>query len=337
MNKRNLRDRGSGAIRGWWVILPTALILILVLALTSTSQAAPAPQPQPLLTQLLFQEQQTPCQSCHPEEQAAWKNSVHAQAVLDPAFQEQLGKSHNQEACLACHTTGFDAGHGTFMAEGVTCEACHGAYKEGHPKSETMQLPMESATCRMCHTAAFEQWETSQHAANQIDCFDCHQAHTQGLRLGSQEKLCAACHSDEQTNLAHSKHGISGVDCMSCHMSSQMKETSDTGGIELAMSNHSFTVASDVCIRCHADSSHPETAANQLNTSTQAEEAAPASELQSRRLAELEQQVTAAEKQAGDLRNLAVLGMGLTLGIGGALGMVVGVGGATLLRRRKTQ
>ncbi len=185
----------------------------------------------------------------------------------DPAFKDELLQSHDPSVCLPCHTTGFDKGTGEFHAEGVTCEACHGAYKEGHPKAETMQLPMESTTCRTCHQTAFAQWEVSQHAEAKIDCYDCHQAHTQGLRLGSIEKLCSACHTDEQTDAAHSMHGISGVDCASCHMSEQMKDAADlTGGARTSMSNHTFAVASDVCTRCHTGAAHKSTGSSQTVT-----------------------------------------------------------------------
>lgn len=319
----------------WLPVLPTLVIAALILVLTNSAQAAPAVQPV-RLTNLLFQAEEPLCQTCHVEEYEAWKNTTHANATLDPVFQEQLSKSHNQESCLACHTTGFDSGSGQFMAEGVTCEACHGAYKEGHPKAETMQLPMESDTCRLCHLTTFTQWETSQHAANKIDCFDCHQAHTQGLRLGSAEKLCAACHSDEQTQLAHSVHGITGVDCVGCHMTA-VKTTAHPTSTTAKLSDHTFIVASDVCVRCHASSIHSASGANKALTTTppNVELATQATAQQNQRIAELEQALNQAQAHNTDLRNLAIVGMGLTLGVGGVVGLLLGVGGAALVARRK--
>ncbi len=324
---------GRRSARAWLPVLPTLIIAIVVLTLTSNAQAAPVVQ-RVRLTELLFQTQEPLCQTCHVAEYEAWKNTTHAKATLDPVFQEQLSKTHNQEACLACHTTGFDSGSGEFMAEGVTCEACHGAHKEGHPKAETMQLPMESNTCRLCHLTTFAQWETSQHAANRIDCFDCHQAHTQGLRLGSQEKLCAACHSDEKTRLSHSVHGITGVDCNGCHMTPQAGTVNHPTGSTTQISDHTFTVASDVCVRCHSSSIHS-TTENPKTTASNAASTALAAELQSQRVAELEQALNAAQQRTTDLRNLAIVAMGLTLGVGGMIGLLLGVGGAVLLARRK--
>ena len=103
--------------KNWWIVLPTAVILLAALVLTSTSQAAPAAEAQTLAPQP--QEQELPCQGCHPEEHTAWQGSPHASAAGDVS--------------------------GSLPA-GVTCEACHGKYKEGHPKAETMELPMESTT-----------------------------------------------------------------------------------------------------------------------------------------------------------------------------------------------
>lgn len=340
-----LRNRRS-TLKNWWIVLPTAIILMMALALTSTSQAAPAVEAQPLLTRLLFQEQELPCQGCHPEQYAAWQGTTHANAAMDPAFKDEFLKSHDPSACLPCHTTGFDTGTGEFHAEGVTCEACHGAYKEGHPKAETMQLPMESATCRVCHGTAFDQWETSKHAESKIDCYDCHQAHSQGLRMGNVENLCSACHSDQQTEAAHSIHGISGVDCASCHMSEQMKDISDpTGGANASMSNHTFAVASDVCTRCHTGAAHKtdgvgQTGLSQTTGATSVGTAATttqADELKSQRVQELEQQLNEAQKRTTDLRNVAVVSMGLSLGVGGVVGLLIGIGATALLGRRKPQ
>ncbi len=81
-----LRDRRS-VLKNWWIVLPTAVILMAALALTSTSQAAPVVEAQPLLTQLLFQEQELPCQGCHPEEYTAWQGTTHANAVMGPGVQ----------------------------------------------------------------------------------------------------------------------------------------------------------------------------------------------------------------------------------------------------------
>ncbi len=329
---------------GWPALLLPLLIAAVVLALTETTQAAPslAPAISPS-DHLTFQQSQPTCQSCHPQEYADWQNTVHARAALDPAFKAQFDKSHNQGDCLKCHTTGFDKDSGKFVWEGVTCEACHGPYKQGHPAAETMQLPMESDTCRLCHQAAFEEWEKSKHAQKNIECFDCHRAHTQGLRTGSAETLCAACHNDQQTRFAHSLHGIGGVECGNCHMASTPKNTAGTtslAGAEIEAKSHLFRVPADVCNRCHSNTIHPAAGTSQFDvarpvalarTSDQAASAVGAA-----REAELEAQVTELQGRLTALRDAAVVSIGLSLGFGGFIGLLLGIAGMSLWSRRRS-
>jgi hypothetical protein len=284
------------------------------------------------MSQLLFEEQKPLCQSCHPKEYEDWQGTMHAKATLDPAFQDALSKSANQAACLTCHTTGFDTGSGEFLSEGVTCEACHGPYQEGHPNAATMQLPMESETCHVCHQDTFAQWEKSDHAAKNIECFDCHMAHTQGLRTGSEEKLCSACHSDRQTEFAHATHGIEGVNCTACHMAPADETEATVMPGQAPVRNHNFKVGSDVCAGCHQDTIHSaQPGAGQTNVSLdvnrQVEEA--------NRVPELEQEVTGLETRVRGLQNMAVVGMGLAFGVGGFGGLVLGIAGAVVVRRRQ--
>jgi formate-dependent nitrite reductase cytochrome c552 subunit len=152
------------------------------------------------------------------------------------------------------------------------------------------------------------------------------------------QNLCSACHTDEQTTMAHSTHGISGVDCASCHMSEQAKGAADAAGsTKMTISNHTFAVASDVCTRCHTGSAHKSVGLTQTTGTTGASASIPVAELQSQRVEELEQQLNDAQKRTNDLRNVAVASMGLSLGVGGVVGLLVGVGATALLGRRKSQ
>jgi len=304
--------------------------VVLALSLTQSTSAAPVSQPRPLISDALVAEQHPLCQSCHPDEYEAWKDTVHAKASLDPVFQEQLVQSHNQQTCLACHTTGFDTGSGEFLSAGVTCEACHGLYKAGHPAAETMQLPMASDTCRMCHLSTFEQWEQSKHAERGIECFDCHMAHTQGLRTGSEEKLCSACHADRQTEFAHATHGISGLNCASCHMATETEGTTVNG--QAAVANHNFQVAANACAQCHQDTIHVSNKLPQLRE-TVAELDANQLQEKAARVPELEQANDDLEHRITALRDVAVVSMGLAFGVGGFIGLLVGILGMALWRR----
>lgn len=280
----------------WPAIVPTIVMLVLALSLTAVTNAdttaAAAADAQAIA--------QTPpgtpvCESCHEETGVIWEKSTHA----------GTGK--------------------------VTCESCHGQYKEGHPKAETMLLPMESETCHGCHADAFGEWETSKHGEKNLDCFDCHPAHSQGLRLATEEELCSSCHTDQNTVQAHALHDITAVNCTGCHMavSEREKQAAALEG-KTAVSNHSFTVASDVCIRCHSSAA---AASNQSGAPNRGESALQL-QIATEQVAELEAQLNTAQAQATQLRRNAIAGMGLTLGIGGFLGLILGFIGALLISRR---
>jgi formate-dependent nitrite reductase cytochrome c552 subunit len=150
------------------------------------------------------------------------------------------------------------------------------------------------------------------------------------------EKLCSACHTEEETKLSHEVHGISGINCVSCHMKAEKVPSADGSGTT-TMSNHSFQVASDVCAGCHSGSIHSEDSAKAVQVSTKAEETAQQVALQTQRIAELEAQVNADRQRINDFRNIAIVSMGLMLGVGCVVGLIVGVGATTLLSRRKVQ
>jgi hypothetical protein len=307
------------ASTGRLAISAVLLIFLWMLSAAGAVSAAPAPQ------------QQGPeCQSCHPGEYDVWKSSKHAGAGLDPVFQEQLAKAHNQDECLTCHTTGVETGDG--------CQACHGTYQAGHPSSATMKLPVQSdAMCRTCHEAAYSGWEKSAHAEKEIECFDCHLAHTQGVRTGSVDTLCAACHSDQGTPAAHSRHGINGVNCTSCHMAKQMTATAaGEGGAQISASSHSFKVAADVCAQCHGSTIHATGGAkapgNLQVFATVEGQAQPAAE---KGFAELRAEIISLQKRLTALRDAAVIGIGLAFGVGGFMGLVVGLAGVGLWRRNR--
>jgi hypothetical protein len=260
------------------------------------------------------------CQDCHPDEYELWQDSTHASAVSDPLFQAALEKEPNQEACLECHSTGSDSATG----EGISCEACHGAYVEGHPGAATMALPMESKTCQSCHRASFEEWEESTHGASNIECFDCHLSHSQGLRTGSEETLCSACHEMRQMETTHVTHRIDGLECSGCHMQPQTTDPHNGMAIPVRSSTHGFAFDSDACLECHnqvAISNTSEMPPTAMGATAAVQAASSADQIQS------------LERRLASLRNIAVAGMGLAFGIGGFLGLVAGLVVMALVRR----
>lgn len=117
------------------------------------------------------------CRECHQAEFAAWSQSNHAQAIVDPVFQINMQKADKPADCFACHTTGYDADTGRFLLAGITCEACHGPFRAGHP-DEYMVIPVSPDRCGDCHTDHLIDWQAGDHGGPDQSCIDCHQVHS---------------------------------------------------------------------------------------------------------------------------------------------------------------
>ena len=151
--------------------------------------------------------------------------------------------------------------------------------------------------------------------------------------MPTEEELCSSCHSNVETELAHAVHDITAVNCSGCHMAVSEREKAEAASEGVSVvSNHSFTVASDVCIRCHSSAA----AATESGTGGAPTRGETTRQLQvaNERIEELETQVNTTTAQAAQLRRNAIVGMGLTMGIGGFLGLVIGFAGALLISRR---
>ncbi len=275
------------------------------------------------------------CAECHQAETEAWQTSPHAQALKplnhheDTTCAEEPGSEGC--ACLSCHTTDFDPAQGTFTYGGVTCEACHGAYVEGHPQNGVMQLDVDSSVCQECHVDTHQEWLASSHGEANVQCISCHLSHSQEFRL-TDENLCGSCHRDHVSDFAHAAHHNAGITCTNCHLSSPASADSTTGG---AAPSHSFAVSSDTCVTCHGQTIHEEEAAPAAPVSApevaQASLApapgAPAQEL----VAKLEM----AEHTNDTLKAVSVTSLGLGIGIGGMLGIILMLVFGCIGRRRE--
>ena len=196
-----------------------------------------------------------------------------------------------------------------------------------------MQLPLDSDTCHVCHQDTFTEWQSSAHAANGIECFDCHMAHTQGLRLGSEEKLCAACHADLETQYAHRPTALRES---IVRIATWPRMTKRRPAPWWACRNRRGAIPSP---------SHPMCvpAATRARSIRLRRRLRPATWPchQSRINADATGQVSGLQKQIADLqqhvkslRDVAVVSMGLSLGFGGFLGLLAGIILMTILRKR---
>jgi hypothetical protein len=271
-------------------------IVVLFVMILSSSALAQSPDPT-----YVGPDQ---CASCHPTEAREWQGSTHAKAT-------SAVPPEADRACLRCHTTAYDAAEGTCAYNDVICEACHGAYVEGHPRSATMKLTVDSSTCQECHAKTFEEWETTSHAQLNVQCIGCHDAHSQQLRLAN-DTLCTSCHRAKLEDFPHSEHQGLAIECTVCHVPAShtadldVTQVSNKGGGSLTP-NHNFEPPAETCVGCHAQG----TIATQS-----AGETLDAAEV-------LADQLAASERANGTLRNLAIVTLGLGLGIGGVLGVIL--------------
>ncbi len=236
------------------VVATVALILGFVLSLTflcSHPQSA-----QPILPTRngfsLFGNYQSPdrCRECHPEQYAAWADTIHAQASFDPIFQVYFEAAGRPGECFACHATGYDTTTGQFALAGVSCEACHGPYRPGHPEA-TMVVAASETLCGACHTSTLQEWKRSRHGQVGVRCGDCHEVHSQQARAAvATNELCAQCHEDTAHDRIHHRHMGTGLGCVDCHLS-RPPNKGENAISGRALTGHSFAAATSVCERCH--------------------------------------------------------------------------------------
>lgn len=266
------------------------------------------------------------CSLCHSTETAAWQNSPHAQALADIEESLQLACAEEEESadcdCLSCHTTDFDPVERTYDYGGVSCEACHGVYVEGHPKEGVMNLDADSSVCSDCHAETYKQWQESPHAQADVQCIGCHQSHSQDFRLVD-EALCGACHRDRLESFTHTAHESAEVNCTDCHLSSG--PVPEAGALASArqftspaqVPSHSFSVvSSQACVSCHAQTIHEVVPCEDLTQQANAELLATAN-----RVPDLTAKLKASEKAVKNLRVMTLVSLGWGIGIGGIMGV----------------
>lgn len=181
--------------------------------------------------------------------------------------------------CLACHDAGnwpgvhalLDGPHGVASdprspAGGAGCATCHEAGE--HPRNPTVApTPVEGA-CIACHRADALHWETSVHAAEDVQCSTCHDVHATRATVAREDQAdgCYGCHRDVrmEANLP-SRHPIREglTTCSDCHAPHGSLERASLRGVnpnESCLDCHEaqrgpflfdHPAASDDCGNCH--------------------------------------------------------------------------------------
>jgi hypothetical protein len=288
----------------------TGLALILMLGLPLAVYASP-PGPD-------YQGPEK-CAECHYAEAAAWHESSHAHALeaADRAVQAACAgeETYMGCACLACHTTGYDPHEGTYAHQGVTCEACHGAYIEGHPQADPMVLVADDSLCQGCHQDTHQQWSGSTHAQANVQCIGCHRVHSQDLR-SSDGTLCDSCHSGQHEGPVHTAHVGRGADCIDCHLTSEYTPQAPEDAAYLMVAerpipaSHGFAVSSTgACIACHQSGQGFDRSVDFQAVIEQS--------------SQLEIQIEQLEAEKRSLQTWAFVALGSGLGVGGMMGAVL--------------
>ena len=243
----------------WLALAASFLILTITIVLTllwpSGSLAFVAETPDEFSVFGSYQSPQR-CRECHEAEFKAWSNTTHARASFDPIFQVYLQQAEEPGECFACHTTGYNAITGQFMLAGVTCEACHGPYREGHPE-ESMVIATSEDLCGTCHPSTLLEWGSSRHGKVGVTCVDCHEVHTQKTRAAATTNaLCASCHHDQMRDATHTIHNQTDIRCIDCHLA-RPTDGADGAVNGHAVTGHSFSVFVSTCNDCHLASISP--------------------------------------------------------------------------------
>jgi predicted CXXCH cytochrome family protein len=191
------------------------------------------------------------CGSCHDIIRNHWSESGHGQAFDDPVFQQEWAAQGQPDACLSCHTSGFDITTGEWDAPGVTCTTCHYPTPGNHPE-QIMPTDVSSRLCGNCHLDTYAEWSDSVHGQEDLACVRCHNPHTTSLKADDAQQLCAACHSDEVHFFSLTAHAEAGLLCTDCHLSVSDQTLGDGHGQRV----HTFEVNMDSCSTCHEDAMH---------------------------------------------------------------------------------
>ena len=171
--------------------------------------------------------------------------------------------------CGACHTTGFkpegnQAGltgiKGTWQAEGIQCEACHGPAGD-HIKSgdkTKIQIDTSAAACGKCHIRGtarkipakngfirhheqFNELLASPH--KKMSCISCHNPHKK-VQF-SIKKTCISCHATQAKDYKGSLMAQVGVECIDCHMPRIVKSAVTRSKFEADIRTHLFKINLD--------------------------------------------------------------------------------------------
>jgi thiosulfate/3-mercaptopyruvate sulfurtransferase len=189
------------------------------------------------------------CQECHPDETAAFPDSLHVTQEGYWASIEGRGASRDHEAisemfgnhCQSCHTS---------------CGDCHvsqpasvgGGFIDGHVFNKT---PSMTRNCTACHGSRVGNEYLGKHEGlppdvhfrqGRMTCMDCHG----GQEMHSMEPDCEACHTESEIEgEAMPSHRYDGMQLPSCETCHTTVTTGEDGN--LMHEQHGTDLSCQVC------------------------------------------------------------------------------------------
>ena len=294
-----------------------------VLFTTLLVQASPPQQePQP-------HEVSLDCRECHEDIYNGWEQSAHGQGLSCGQCHLAGEESHARQghaaeggtqACMSCHTTGYDPITDTWVEADISCVACHTPIDPDHPD---VPAPTNRSAdlCGQCHIQANFEWQNSPHGAAGVVCVSCHSQHTTSLKSTSVSAQCANCHETHTEGFTHSVHYAEGLSCANCHLAPQTGPVGEGS----AKRHHTFDVDIKTCVACHGNEMHDAAGApgSSPHFSFQSSTLDPTDAMASSVTAK----VSAEPEPVSLLGFVTVGGITLGLGVGGAIvGMATVVG-----------
>lgn len=162
--------------------------------------------------------------------------------------------------CESCH------GPGSLAIKGITPELVKENAAKGIKTAcnyntlidlENLPAPAQSLICLKCHTANatfnLHHWNASEHALNQVSCFDCHDVHASpDLKVTPRDsgKLCFSCHQSAEAEFSLPSHHPlkeGRVFCVDCH---------DPHG-SFSSGHLVKDSVKETCVQCHPDKRGP--------------------------------------------------------------------------------
>ena len=149
------------------------------------------------------------CVTCHADEAAEWARSLHADAFVDPMFQDAFEREGEMGFCQGCHAPEADPRHtpdSRRAAIGVGCVSCH-----LEPGDEAVSAGPRAGGDTGPERAPHALRRTPEFSTDQA-CLGCHEFSAPDARRGSDRLMM------QRTGTEHRRSGSATQTCQSCHM-----------------------------------------------------------------------------------------------------------------------